>query len=299
MHTQEKLVYFRTSKGQKIAFTRISPREIAMFTVNYDSEINKIIEYLQAGKYLQSSRNYYDKLRKIGLLEWENLSNFGFRYTYQVEGEGPFKAIMTPNAIIIRDKNEGIPVLDETIEYRLKAEHQLILKSHGIIQSVKTYFWEKLKEKTIEEPFKKAKVINWEILPPGWWNDKKYIFNIESDTPESTLKSNIIERLKFIDSLSPHEWFQGKNYLGRRSYYVAVFQSCVIAESSQYGNAAYVVYDTSKWQSVLNRTKRQVLQFSPGIVSRVPHTLNANNKLAKIVQNSHLLNKRFIKSLNK
>ena len=288
MFNQEKLVYYQTSKGHKIAFTRTSLREIAMFTINCDSEINEIIEYLQAGKYLIYIRNYYDKLRENGLLEWENLSNFGFRYTYQVKGEGTFKAIMTPNAIKIRDRHEGISVLDETIESRLKAEHQLILPRHGIIQSIKTYLWEKVKDKPIEDPSIKVKVINWEILPPGWRNDKKYIFNVESNNSESTLNSNITQRLKFIDSLSPNQWFQGKNYLGRRSYYVAEFQSCVIAESAQYGNAAYVVYDTSKWQSILNRTKRQVLQYSPGIVSRIPHTLNANNKLAKIVENSHL-----------
>jgi len=124
--------------------------------------------------------------------------------------------------------------------------------------------------------------LNWELLPPGWWNDHK-AYSRENGIIRQELNHDDIERLKFVDSLSPEKWFVGKNYLGRRSYYVAVFPTCVIAESAEYGNAAYVIRDTTDWRSILNRTKRQVIQLGPKIVTRIRHVHNANSRIAAIV----------------
>ena len=140
-------------------------------------------------------------------------------------------------------------------------------------------------KKRIDKPLESisvgAKRLKWELLPPGWWNNKKCFSR--QDASEWTLKPDEIERLKFIDSLGPQQWFQGNNYLGRRSYYVAVFRTCVIAESAQYGNAAYVVYDIANWQSVLNHPKRQVLQLGPTSVTRILHIPNAVLRIAIII----------------
>ena len=76
-----------------------------------------------------------------------------------------------------------------------------------------------------------ATPLNWEVLPPGWWNDPTK-FAGELGILRHALTHYEIERLKFIDSLLPEKLFVGKNYLGRRSYYVAVFPGCVIAESA-------------------------------------------------------------------
>jgi hypothetical protein len=143
------------------------------------------------------------------------------------------------------------------------------------------FSWNKKIDKPLGSITISAKRLKWEILPPGWWNDKKLIS--QQAALEPTLKPDEIERFKFIDSLGPQEWFQGNNYLRRRSYYVAVFRSCVIAESAKYGNAAYVVYDTANWQSVLNHPKRQVIQLGPKIVTKVRHVQNASLRIAAIV----------------
>jgi len=253
MYTQERLVYYNTTMGHKLAFTKISPQEIAMFVPEYHWDIkNIIIKNLQAGKYRTIINRYH-------------IASIKFN----------------PDSMKIRDGEERISVLDETIESRLAAKHQLTLKRHGVIQSMEIYSWNKRIDKPLESITISAKRLKWEILPPGWWNDKKYIS--QQGASESTLKQNYIERLKFIDSLVPQQWFQGNNYLGRRSYYVAVFRSCVIAESAQYGNAAYVVYDTANWQSLLSHPKRQVIGLEPTIVTRIRHVRNAGLRIATIV----------------
>jgi len=253
MHTQERLVYYNTTTGYKVAFTKINPREIAEFKPEYHWDIkNIIIKNLQAGKYRTIFSKYHITCK-----------------------------IINSDQIKIRDGIERISVLDESIEARLAAQHQLTLKRHGTIQSMEIYSWNKRIDKRLESITISAKRLKWEILPPGWWNDKKYIS--PQGASESTLKPNYIERLKFIDSLFPQQWFQGNNYLGRRSYYVAVFRSFVIAESAQYGNAAYVVYDMANWQSLLSRPKRQVLQLGPKIVTRIRHVSNAGVRIATIV----------------
>ena len=124
--------------------------------------------------------------------------------------------------------------------------------------------------------------LNWEVLPPGWWNNHKE-YTRDKGILRQGLNHDDIERLKFIDSLMPEKWFVAKNYLGRRSYYVAVFPTCVIAESAEYGNAAYIVRDTTDWRSILNRTKRQVIQLGPTIVTRIRHVHNASSRIATIV----------------
>jgi hypothetical protein len=132
-----------------------------------------------------------------------------------------------------------------------------------------------------ERPAIVATTLQWEVLPPGWWRDGTR--DPEYKAASQRLRDDEIERLRFVDTLKPQTWYAGKDYLGQRQYYVAVFRNCVVAESATYGNAAYVVFNTTDWRAILSQTKRQVLELGNTVVSRIPHTLNWRVRLAKLV----------------
>jgi hypothetical protein len=132
-------------------------------------------------------------------------------------------------------------------------------------------------------PFISVTYLNWEVLPPGWWNNPKFFTNSKGKLSHA-LKPDDIERIKFIDNLLPEKQFVGKNCLGHRLYWVAVFPACVIAESAKYGNAAYIVRDKMNWRSILSRPKRQVIQLGPKVAYRIPHAHNFRSRIIAIVR---------------
>jgi hypothetical protein len=146
----------------------------------------------------------------------------------------------------------------------------------------------------IEKPSKKRKLITqdktvisaiplrWEVLPPGWWRERGN--NTKLLTSKQRLHYDRVERLKYIDSLNPEKVYLGKNYLGERIYYVAVFKSCVVAESATYGNAAYFVFDIENWQKILSHSKKDVLKLNDAVL-RVPHIFDWRTKIANVIRN--------------
>ncbi len=112
------------------------------------------------------------------------------------------------------------------------------------------------------------KKLNWEVLPFGWWADKKQVQSLKEK-----LGSNVrlfIERIKYIESLNPLERYEGQSYLGNRLYYVFVFEKCVLAECPMFGNAIYILGEDkmSIWQDIFAKTKKEVLEIG---VKRVLH----------------------------
>lgn len=82
----------------------------------------------------------------------------------------------------------------------------------------------------------KPRVLSWQILPPGWWNDRKYTDPLGKQRGGGAL---ILERLRFVDSLNPKSRYIGSDKFGSHPYWVFVFKSHVVAECPLEGNAIY------------------------------------------------------------
>jgi hypothetical protein len=128
---------------------------------------------------------------------------------------------------------------------------------------------------------RKISRIEWEILPPG-----ELLFegsgsgeSLDRD-PEVELR---MERLRFLDSLNPVQWWQGK-VLGSsaKEYLVAEFAASHVAECAHLGNAAYYVTGdkNDQWQSVFQLSKADAIASG---ANRVLHTKGWQDRLLSIV----------------
>jgi len=98
--------------------------------------------------------------------------------------------------------------------------------------------------------------VDWEILPPGSI-EKEIARQSMLNQPETLNKrTELAERLSFLNSLGPDQWVQGKVRELGSTYFVALFGEVAVADSSMYGNALYVVVD-GNWQNVLSLEKSE------------------------------------------
>jgi len=86
-----------------------------------------------------------------------------------------------------------------------------------------------------------------------------------------------------VDSLDPDRRYIGNDKFGSYPYYVFIFKHHVVAECPLEGNAIYVIEGTEDWQSLLNRSKRNLLAAVPNRVSRVLHTGAWQNRLSRLL----------------
>ncbi|GEM_PF-3003667 len=257
MDTSKPLVCVRTSEGPRIVLAPVGPMEVWCCEVN--DNLGEIVKTWRAGG-----------LRR---------SKFGGK-------------IVGVNEIGFYDGERRITVLEarpKTTTLRgLKVKHGNGKKSavYGIIGKIETFPMflvpELPQNARVEKPTVVARPLRWEVLPPGWW--RRHFGLTKSESRSQELGHDDVERLRFIDSLQPKEWYAGEDYLGRRSYYVAVFSNCVVAESATYGNAVYIVFDMQNWRTILSHTKRQVLDLDDCVVSRIPHILDWRSKLVGLVK---------------
>lgn len=128
-----------------------------------------------------------------------------------------------------------------------------------------------------------SKELDWEVLPPGWWVDRERVNNFRKKLGDKAAKY-FIERLKFLSGLNPIESYEGKNYLGNRSYYVFVFNKVIFAECPEFGNALYYLEgdDTLKWRDVFSNTKRKALELG---AKRFLHHGNWKSKARALTMN--------------
>ena len=100
--------------------------------------------------------------------------------------------------------------------------------------------------------------VDWEILPPGWWNDESQANKIRSNFGSSEEFNEFIDRLKFVDGFNPRQTYTGKFGDQGYKYYIFVFDRHVVAECPQYGNAVYVLKGTDNWQSIFSRSRQEL-----------------------------------------
>lgn len=99
--------------------------------------------------------------------------------------------------------------------------------------------------------------LDWEILPEGPWEKAPAKSKPHRSTERSASQA---ERLLFLDSLGPTAWYSG-TILGRRIYYVALFQGIAVADSSDYGNAQYYhSCSDESWKRIFRLTKASALR---------------------------------------
>ena len=141
-----------------------------------------------------------------------------------------------------------------------------------------------------------ASGLNWEVLPIGWWRKGRGSGNKSGDTGETpTIGGSQADHLVFLDSLEPSHWYVGKDMLGRRRYYVALFPGLAVAESAEYGNALYLLHDDRNWRSSFSMTKRELVATHRSAVTRLVHSGDWKGKLRSAVKRASMRS-RTIKS---
>jgi len=126
--------------------------------------------------------------------------------------------------------------------------------------------------------------LDWIVLPVGFWNEPKYLSEINRFSAGAKSPGIFLERLKFAESLEPQEIFQGMNSLGTVAYWVFVFDDYVLAECPLYGNAAYLIQGTTDWKSLLSMSKREILESRPEMVTKMIHTPDFEERIKNETQ---------------
>jgi hypothetical protein len=85
----------------------------------------------------------------------------------------------------------------------------------------------------------------------------RYGLGTASTTPKTAPPRGgaLLERLIFLDGLGPKEWYAG-SHLGKRRYYVAVFDRVAVADTPDWGNALYYcAVSGERWKTVFRLSK--------------------------------------------
>ena len=133
----------------------------------------------------------------------------------------------------------------------------------------------------VPSTLEQADILDWAILPPGWWDDSKYTDHISKDPKTAQL---FLERLRYVDQLNPLERWRSQERLGSDPYWVFVFPHHVVAECPTHGNAIYIIKGTSDWRNLLNRSKADLLAGFPGRVVRIMHSGEWQSRLRRKLQ---------------
>jgi hypothetical protein len=255
------------SNGEKLAFAPIGFGEYMLCVLKDESDIEEIIQTGRSGDLRRNIR--------MGLVKHERMiitdrSSIGIWDKGGRRRLSLLQAKAGSSQLRIETSKKGWKSFGHIVSIERFPRHLPVEKPSEIKEPIEG-------EKSIIT----AMPLRWEVLPPGWWRTFKG--SAKFQLYKQRFHYDEVERLKFIDGLKPDNWYAGKNYLGERIYYVAVFKSCVIAESATYGNAAYFVFDMQNWQKILSRTKKEVLQLNNTLALKVPHILDWRSKVTSIV----------------
>lgn len=120
-------------------------------------------------------------------------------------------------------------------------------------------------------------LLDWEVLPPGWWSNSRRGRRLHSRTRR--FEKIDPERIEVINSLGPIAWYEGRS-LGIRHYFVATFPRVAIADSPDWGNALYYYTGEADWRSVFRRSKRDALSLG---ARRILHSSNWHARVESVV----------------
>jgi Leucine-rich repeat (LRR) protein len=130
---------------------------------------------------------------------------------------------------------------------------------------------------------KRIRMVDYEILPPGWWREKDSPMVNQLRRQFKTKKEfgNFMDRLDFADSKGPIELYTSKFNDQGYQYYLFVYQNHVLAECPQYGNAAYVLKGTDGWQDIFWRSRQELRKNFSHRVTWIRHTKTWKERLAE------------------
>lgn len=123
-------------------------------------------------------------------------------------------------------------------------------------------------------------LLNWEVLPPAAV-ESRWMSALREALPLATgteIREHF-ERLRFLRSLQPLNWFEGRR-LGERVYFVLVFDQIVLADSPQHGNALYY-YQGSNWRLVFSLSKQDARREG---ARRLVHTGDWESRARRLVR---------------
>ena len=127
----------------------------------------------------------------------------------------------------------------------------------------------------------KAGLLEWEVLPSGWWDIRWFDGRSEGETRRPS--KDALERIRFINSFDPARWYLGKS-LGTRYYYVALFAGVAVAESPVWGNALYYCATRAdEWRVVFRKTKREALRAG---ARRIIHRTHWKARVERLIRAS-------------
>lgn len=130
-----------------------------------------------------------------------------------------------------------------------------------------------------------AKVVSWEIFPPGQRDLKSEVARRIIGKSDSE-KKFILDRAGTIEKLKPKQFVLGSGLAS--NYYGALFANdLVVFENLDYGNATYILYDN--WQELSQLSRSELLRGKENF-DRIVHGKKWDKHLAEVV--SHELNRR-------
>ena len=125
-----------------------------------------------------------------------------------------------------------------------------------------------------------AEVLDWEVLPPGFWRENEYKEMLKSTLSDDEFDL-FYDRLNFIEGYNPLDIYQ--SLLGYRGYpyYVFLFENHAIAECPMYGNALYVLEGSEDWASVFSLSKRQIIREYGERIKKIRHSYTWKYRLVR------------------
>jgi hypothetical protein len=120
-------------------------------------------------------------------------------------------------------------------------------------------------------------VLAWEVLPPGHLELDIHQRVEDCLHPARAPRKTQAERILLLHTLQPTVCYAGSS-LGHRVYHVAVFDSVVLADCEQDGNALYYC-SVKNWRSILVASKAEALKRGAG---RIVHRGDWRNRVRRL-----------------
>jgi len=100
--------------------------------------------------------------------------------------------------------------------------------------------------------------LDWEILPQGWWT--RLAGKSLGRGSRFEFKKREVDRIRFIESLGPIAWYEGREF-GVSRYFVALFNGVAVADCPDSGNALYYYRQGDRdWKDVFRRNKMDAIK---------------------------------------
>jgi hypothetical protein len=128
------------------------------------------------------------------------------------------------------------------------------------------------------QPSRASGLLTWEILPPGWWHNGRYLTGAGTSAKQRAVADDP-ERIIELENLAPVAWYVGDS-LGTRAYFVAEFKNIAVADCPEYGNALYYYSGASDWRTVFRRSKPEATRLG---ARRILHKGDWRGRLRLVV----------------